>query len=77
MRAFYPGELRAVLNILDALDKIEASEDPKADKNVGLRANGVEIVNYEDDVVIGQVEDEVGGAWSFRPAVEQVVASKS
>jgi hypothetical protein len=68
-RHFYPGELRAVVRILDTLDNLDAEgEDPKADKAVGLRSTGLEVVNYDDDEVIGTVLDEIGGAWSFIPA---------
>lgn len=72
-KTFYPGELRAIVRILDALDNLDAEgDDPKADKSVGLRATGLEVVNYDDDKVIGTVIDEIGGAWSFTPAAPAV-----
>lgn len=74
-RTYYPGELRAIVRILETLDNLDAEgEDEKADKTVGLRASGLEVVNYDDDEVIGTVADEVGGAWSFTPATPAVSA---
>lgn len=66
-RSFYPGELRSIVRILEGLDTLDAGPvDPKADQAVQLKS-GLEIINADDDVTIGKVVDEVGGAWSFVP----------
>jgi len=65
----YPQQLRSIVNILEGLDAIDAKPMEGTDVGIQLRANLEVISAADDDLVIGHVKDEIGGAWHFEPLV--------
>lgn len=62
MRNYYPDELRKIVGLCEALNE--------ADKDSGdiTFKNGVVVIDCNDNSVLGELVDEVGGSWSFKPA---------
>ena len=61
---FYPEQLRQIATYCDALSKVT---DESKDFPI-YPANGIRMVD-NDGGFYGTLHDEIGGSWSFSPAV--------
>jgi hypothetical protein len=59
---FYPNHLRHIADILEGLDRIEATTDA----DLPYLRSGIELVD-NDGGKWGIVRDEIGGSWSWIP----------
>lgn len=60
---YYPDQLRQIAAYCEALDKVEDAASTPI-----YPANGIRMVD-NDGTFYGMLHDEIGGSWSFSPAV--------